>query len=355
MNGFDYNPVLDQISFSSPLRTEWYVIDHSTTTAEAATHSGGKGGKGGDILFRYGNPTNYGVPSGTVLTYNHDAHWIKEGCPDAGMMSGFCNSCAGAYATIDHVITPRVGFTYTHVPNAAFTPTTYNSRYVCPNGGGGWGNSEQFPNGNQMAELGTSGGIIEVSQAGVMTWSYQTAGGWSAQVHRYTPCYITGTAPATPSITPSGSLLIATGAVTYQWYFNGTAIPSGTNQILPCPFGQDGYYQVRVLDVAGCIFAYSGHLYFSPPAPPPPVSLAELNAVAEKLSLFPNPTNGKIQLMNEGNLPVRKVEVYSSEGKLLQSFKDTEQMNIEQNNPGLYFIEIYCGEISVKKKLSLVK
>lgn len=49
MNGIDYNPMLDQIAVSSHNLNEWYVIDHSTNIAEAASHTGGNSGKGGDF------------------------------------------------------------------------------------------------------------------------------------------------------------------------------------------------------------------------------------------------------------------------------------------------------------------
>ena len=58
-NAIDYNPELDQIILSVRNFQEIWIIDHSTTTAEAATHVGGYSGKGGDILYRWGNPESY--------------------------------------------------------------------------------------------------------------------------------------------------------------------------------------------------------------------------------------------------------------------------------------------------------
>jgi len=55
-NSIDYDPVEDLIAISSFTKTEVFVIDHSTTTAEAASHSGGARGVGGDLMARWGNP-----------------------------------------------------------------------------------------------------------------------------------------------------------------------------------------------------------------------------------------------------------------------------------------------------------
>ena len=58
-NAVAYNPELDQIILSVHGFSEFWFLDHSTTTTEAAGHSGGRYGKGGDLLYRYGNPLAY--------------------------------------------------------------------------------------------------------------------------------------------------------------------------------------------------------------------------------------------------------------------------------------------------------
>ncbi len=91
-NSINYNAKLDQILFSARQFNEVWIIDHSTTTAESASHSGGRYGKGGDLLFRWGNPAAYqsGDPvTDRVLYFQHDARWIPNGLPGAGHFTVF--------------------------------------------------------------------------------------------------------------------------------------------------------------------------------------------------------------------------------------------------------------------------
>jgi hypothetical protein len=83
MNAVYYNADLDQIIASAHNFDEIWVIDHSTTTAEAAGHTGGSHGRGGDLLYRWGNPITYdrGTVADERFFGQHNVQWIRPGCP----------------------------------------------------------------------------------------------------------------------------------------------------------------------------------------------------------------------------------------------------------------------------------
>lgn len=93
LNTVSYNAEKDLILLSSPSYGEIWIIDHSTTMDEAASSEGGQFGKGGDILYRYGNPSAYGTGtrSDGVLFWQHEADWIGEGLEGAGNILIFNN------------------------------------------------------------------------------------------------------------------------------------------------------------------------------------------------------------------------------------------------------------------------
>ena len=69
MNSIDYNAERDEILLSSRDHNEIFIIDHSTNSDEAATHSGGYHNMGGDFIYRFGRNEFYG---------QHDAHWVNR-------------------------------------------------------------------------------------------------------------------------------------------------------------------------------------------------------------------------------------------------------------------------------------
>jgi hypothetical protein len=107
-NSIDYNADLDQIIINSPTFNEFWIIDHSTTTAEAADSIGGFSGNGGDILYRWGNPQAYnrGDTLDQVFDFQHDAHWIPSGLPDQGKIMIFNNGDQRLYSSIDIIEPP---------------------------------------------------------------------------------------------------------------------------------------------------------------------------------------------------------------------------------------------------------
>ena len=94
VNGVNYNADLDQIAFSSRHASEVYIIDHSTTSGEAATHLGGNSNQGGDLLYRWGNPSNYGAPgSQEIASAVHDVRWItNDGRSNGGFLQFYNNN-----------------------------------------------------------------------------------------------------------------------------------------------------------------------------------------------------------------------------------------------------------------------
>ncbi len=80
-NSVDYDEQRDEVVISAHNMNEIWVVDHSTTTAQASSHSGGARGRGGDFLYRWGNSFCYtGVdPETTFFGGQHDARFIRFG------------------------------------------------------------------------------------------------------------------------------------------------------------------------------------------------------------------------------------------------------------------------------------
>ena len=174
-NGLDYNAEFDQIMVSTPRFGEVWIIDHSTTVAEAASHSGGRYGKGGDLLYRWGNSQAYDRPEagGVSLGQFHDPKWIEDGRPGAGNITLYHNGPPGATVELIEFAPPvDAAGNYTIDAGLPYAPTeptwVQSTNIVQPIVGG----VQRLPNGNTTATFGGAGRTVEFAPDGEVVWDY---------------------------------------------------------------------------------------------------------------------------------------------------------------------------------------
>jgi len=191
-NSVDFDAANDLILISSKRLNEIYVIDHSTTTDEARGSRGGKRGHGGDLLYRWGHPRNYGAGTDAdrKLFGQHQPEWIAPGLPGAGHVLLFNNEHptptgteGQEFSSVDELalpFDPKSGFTREvgkpFGPNAtvwtytAPTPHDFSSFFIS--------GCQRLPNGNTFICSGLQGRFFEVEPDGQIVWEYwNTYGG----------------------------------------------------------------------------------------------------------------------------------------------------------------------------------
>ncbi|MEQ9426080.1 MAG: aryl-sulfate sulfotransferase [Cyclobacteriaceae bacterium] len=184
LNAMDYNPTMDQIMLTSPFISEIYIIDHSTTTEEAASHTGGNSGSGGDILYRWGNPQVYdhGTADDQKLFFPHNGHWIEPGLPDGEKIMILNNGQgrpAGNFSTVE-IIEPAMddyyAGTYIYVPGRSYGPDTPDWTYTADPATDFFtsfiGSAQRLPNGNTLICEGANGRFFEINENEEIVWEY---------------------------------------------------------------------------------------------------------------------------------------------------------------------------------------
>jgi len=181
-NSIDYNEKFDQILVSVHNFNEIWVIDHSSTTAEAVGHTGGRSGKGGDILYRWGNPEAYraGTASDQKFFGQHDASWIKTGCPGEGDILVFNNGWnrpTGMYSSVDEIV-PPVNDTgeYYLEPGSPYGPESliwsYTGSPPISFYSAGFSGVQRLKDGDTLICDGVAGRFFEVTPEKVTVWQY---------------------------------------------------------------------------------------------------------------------------------------------------------------------------------------
>lgn len=187
LNSIHYSMEHDLILLSSPFFNEIWIIDHSTTTEQAKTSSGGTFNRGGDILYRWGNPETYnqGTEADKKLFGQHNAQLISKG-DELGILlyNNGVDRPQGEYSTIDYIklpFLPKEGFN--KELNIPYEPTEvswslsakqnqdFYSRIVS--------GVQLLPNGNFFVTEGIKGRLFEIDSASNILWQYESSHGSS--------------------------------------------------------------------------------------------------------------------------------------------------------------------------------
>jgi Arylsulfotransferase (ASST) len=182
VNAVAFNAELDQIVLSSPAFHEIWIIDHSTTKEEAKGHTGGRWGKGGDILYRWGNPRAYG--NGTSVDQRlfgqHNIQWIAKGLSGEGHLLVFNNGGGRKpveHSSVDEFVPPTdKDGNYIRPKSAAFGPAKPLWSYTAPEKKDfySWfiSGAQRLPNGNTLINSGAVGIVFEVTPEKETVWRF---------------------------------------------------------------------------------------------------------------------------------------------------------------------------------------
>jgi arylsulfotransferase ASST/type IX secretion system substrate protein len=177
-----YNVAKDQILMCAHNFSEVWIIDHSTSIAQAASHSGGISGKGGDLLYRWGNPQTYnrGTSTDEKFFTLHNAYWIPNGFKDSGKIMLFNNGLlrpAGTYSSVE-IFTPPIDSlgTYSITNNQPYQPDSSDWIYTNPIPtnfySADMSGSQRLSNGNTLICNADIGEFFEIDSARSIVWDY---------------------------------------------------------------------------------------------------------------------------------------------------------------------------------------
>lgn len=167
-NALDYDEEKDQILFSPRQTNEFWIVDHSLTTEEAATEKG-------DLLFRWGNPEAYGVgerveqalyfphgptwiDTGTILLFNNGAYNVRE--YSSVMEISLETDAEGNYVMQAQEPT-RAEIVWEYQANPAENFFSFIM-----------GAAQRLPNGNTLIIDSFNKNIFEVNVAGEIVWQW---------------------------------------------------------------------------------------------------------------------------------------------------------------------------------------
>lgn len=306
-NSIQYDDRLDQIVISSRLLNEIYIIDHSTTTSQAASNSGGARNKGGDFLYRWGNPQSYkrGTTDDQKLFGQHYPHFIADGLQDQRKIILFNNGFGRipSFSQIDIITPPEDSEgNYTYVPGTTYGPTTTDYTYQDPTDNTAFysrilSSAQRLPNGNTLICDGDDGRFFEITPSEEIVWEY---------VNPVTPTGILSQGDD-PTASPNLTFRVLRYASDYPAFTGRDLTPSTPVEQNP--------------DLSGCTI----------------LSIAETQN--QDFTITPNPTKDIITIHGA----IDKVEIYNLLGKRVCS-TNKNTIDLSNQKTGIYILKIFTNK-----------
>lgn len=174
-NGIVYDHTRDLVFITVNFYDEVWVIDHSTTTAQATGGEGGNYNVGGDLVYRFGNPAAYDSEGPTIFDRVHHPNFSNE---SHTQMLLFSNGITDEQSRVFELLLPAqltLSPQVDHLPQIVWQFSDPDLFYRIVSG------AVKLPNGNVLICEGDFG-FWEINPAGEVVWKmkgYQ-AGFWRA-------------------------------------------------------------------------------------------------------------------------------------------------------------------------------
>ena len=312
VNSIQYSETLDQIILSSRILSEIYIIDHSTTMEESALSAGGIYGKGGDFLYRWGNPEAYrhGTSADRQLFGQHYPHFIPPGLVDEGKILIYNNTPPSTFSTVDIIDPPSTSpGVYSYDSVNGYGPSIAEWQYSATNeinfSSPILSSGQRLPNGNTLICDGNSGHFYEIDTNDTLVWEYvnpDTANGISTQGDVAVQNNVFRALKYSPD---------------FPAFIGRDLTPGDPIELNP--------------DLSGC------------------ENLGVEDYSVGDLKIYPNPTNNIVNV--QSTFPIDKIEIFNTLGSLVKVVLNSNTVELNIAESGIYFMTIHSNNAMITKRI----
>lgn len=318
VNSIDYNEALDQLVLTSRRLEELWVIDHSTTTVEAASSQGGIYGQGGDILYRWGNPATYrqGQSADKQLGKPHDAQWVADASTSGDRIMIFNNEYQSGLLSAVHILDiPITSEGKYNLLDTIYGPLDYEYTYSDEVFYSSFASGASILEDNHLLICDADNGrFFEVNTQNEIVWEY---------INPVTRLGIADQGTDVSSITNNAVFKIERYAADFEGFIGRDLIPQG-------PVESMSDYDCSILSY---------------------VAVDNIGQV--DVEVYPNPVTDVLHISTSSD--IKSYTIYNMQGQKIanKSSINTSQAMIpmHQYPQGMYVIQVSLGRDEVQRQL----